>query len=57
MAIPSRPPADVNADPDVDPARDESEHPDPITQREGFEQELIEEGRSDEGEDVGQHVD
>jgi hypothetical protein len=57
MATPRRPPADPNADPDVDPERDEAEHPDHITQREGFEQELIEEGRSEDGEDVGQHVD
>jgi hypothetical protein len=57
MATPRHPPADPNADPDVDPERDEAEHPDHITQREGFEQELIEEGRSEDGEDVGQHVD
>ena len=33
------------------------EHPDPITRREGMEQELVEEGRSEEGAQVGQHLD
>jgi hypothetical protein len=43
-------------DPSVDPRRDESEHPDEVTQREGLEQELLEEGRSDEGEEIGEHI-
>jgi hypothetical protein len=45
-----------SGDPDVDPRRDESEHPDPITQREGLEQELIEEGRSEDGKEIGEHI-
>jgi hypothetical protein len=57
MANPPDRPADPSADPDVDPDRDESEHPDHVTQREALEQELIEEGRSEEGEDIGQHID
>jgi hypothetical protein len=44
-------------DPSVDPRRDESEHPDEITQREGLEQELLEEGRSEDGEEIGEHID
>lgn len=32
------------------------EHPDPITRREGLEQELVEEGRSEAGAEVGQHI-
>lgn len=57
MATSPQRPADASADPDVDPERDESEHPDHITAREGLEQELIEEGRSEDGEDIGQHLD
>ncbi len=33
------------------------QHPDPITRREGMEQELVEEGRSEDGAEVGQHID
>jgi hypothetical protein len=33
------------------------EHPDPITRREGMEQELLEEGRSEDGADIGEHID
>jgi hypothetical protein len=57
MPVPGGQPSEPDADPDVDPAQDESEHPDHITQREGLEQELIEEGRSEDGEEIGQHVD
>jgi hypothetical protein len=31
--------------------------PDPVTRREAWEQELAEEGRSDEGAEVGEHLD
>ena len=55
-ARPDPAPADVE-DPDVDPEVDENEHPDHVTRREALEQELLEEGRSKAGEDIGQHID
>jgi hypothetical protein len=30
---------------------------DPVTEREAFEEELMEEGESDEGEHIGEHID
>lgn len=34
-----------------------NEPDDPITRREELEQELMEEGESEEGEDIGEHID
>jgi hypothetical protein len=36
---------------------DGMQDPDPVTRREAWEQELAEEGRSEEGAEVGEHLD